>query len=69
MKHIKLIIGIIIFIGFIYLATQNGSVVNDSVQSTGPIKIGFIGPLTGDAAAYGEPFQMAAKLAVKQINE
>ncbi len=36
---------------------------------TGPIKIGFIGPLTGDAAAYGEPTQNAVKLAVDELNK
>lgn len=33
-----------------------------------PIKIGFIGPLTGDAAAYGEPVKNAVQLAVNEIN-
>lgn len=33
-----------------------------------PIKIGFIGPLTGDAAIYGQPFQQTVALAVEQIN-
>ncbi|MCA9353236.1 ABC transporter substrate-binding protein, partial [Patescibacteria group bacterium] len=34
----------------------------------GPIKIGFIGPLTGDAAAYGEPIKNAVALAVDEVN-
>ncbi len=35
---------------------------------TGPIKIGFIGPLSGDAASVGEPIKNGAELAVKEIN-
>lgn len=35
---------------------------------TGPIKIGFIGPLSGDAAAYGEPVKNGIELAVNEIN-
>ena len=34
----------------------------------GPIMIGFIGPLTGDAAAYGEPERDVVALAVEEIN-
>ena len=36
--------------------------------STDPIKIGFIGPLTGDAAVYGEPLRNVIQLAVNEIN-
>ena len=32
------------------------------------ITIGFIGPLTGDAAVYGQPYQNTVALAVDQIN-
>lgn len=38
------------------------------VSQTGPIKIGFIGPLSGDAATYGEPMRNAVSLAVDEIN-
>lgn len=34
----------------------------------GPIKIGFIGPLTGDAASYGESELKAVQIAVEEIN-
>jgi branched-chain amino acid transport system substrate-binding protein len=34
----------------------------------GPIKIGFVGPLTGDAASYGIPIKNAITLAVEEIN-
>lgn len=33
------------------------------------VKIGFIGPLSGEAAAYGEPMRQGAELAVEQINK
>jgi branched-chain amino acid transport system substrate-binding protein len=37
-------------------------------QDSGPIKIGFIGPLTGDAAAYGVDTLNGVKMQVEQIN-
>src|SRR3989338_8480813 len=33
------------------------------------IKLGFIGPLSGDAAAYGLQIQKSMLLAIKEINE
>lgn len=39
------------------------------VQDTSPIKIGWLGPLTGDVATVGEATRDAAVLAVKEINE
>lgn len=33
-----------------------------------PIKLGFIGPLSGDAAGYGEPMLNTQKLAIEAIN-
>lgn len=36
--------------------------------SSEPIKVGFISPLTGDAAVYGEPGQKITQLAVDEIN-
>lgn len=35
----------------------------------GPIRIGVIGPWTGDAAAYGEPMRNTVALAVAEIND
>lgn len=37
--------------------------------STGSVKIGAIGPLTGETAAYGEATKNAIELAVKEIND
>lgn len=39
-----------------------------AATSNEPIKIGFIGPLTGDAAAFGIPQKAAVQLAVEEIN-
>ena len=33
-----------------------------------PIKIGWIGPLTGEAVVYGEPMENVTKLAIEEIN-
>ena len=35
----------------------------------GPIKVGAIMPLTGDAASYGTPMQAVAQIAIDEINE
>src|SRR3989344_5259538 len=37
-------------------------------KETGPIKVGVIAPLTGDAAAYGEPLTNIVKMAVEEVN-
>ena len=42
-------------------STSNGS-------SATPFKIGGIGPLTGDAAIYGQSVMNGAKIAVEEIN-
>lgn len=39
-----------------------------TVENMGPIKIGFIAPLTGDAAIYGVPGKNVVALAVREIN-
>jgi branched-chain amino acid transport system substrate-binding protein len=45
-------------------SSKNGKISNE----TGPIKIGFIAPLTGDAAAYGEPMRNAVQVVTNQVN-
>ncbi len=61
-----LIIIIVLALGGWWYSTHNmgGSADN----GTGPIKIGLIAPLTGDAATYGTMDQNGAQLAVKEIN-
>ena len=39
-----------------------------TTDSDDPLKIGFIGPLTGDAVSYGEPISNAIRLAADEIN-
>jgi len=67
-KTIKIIVGIIIaivVIGGIWWAVSKTS----GPTETGPIKIGFIGPLTSDVAAIGQNVRASVELAVEQINE
>lgn len=37
-------------------------------DTTGPIKVGAILPLTGDGAAYGDPMQKVAQIALEKVN-
>ena len=54
---------------FASMATDDTPVVEEEVtEDTSPIVVGFISPLTGDAAAYGEPGQKVTQLAVDEIN-
>ena len=77
----KAIVGIVIAVVFFLVgygvgcgvdrSSGEGQQANDTAKeeaSNEPIKIGFIGPLTGDAAVYGEPVENVTKLAVKEIN-
>jgi branched-chain amino acid transport system substrate-binding protein len=56
-------------IGIIIVAAIVVSISGNTKNETGPIKIGFIGPLSGDAAAYGETEKNATDLAVGEINK
>jgi len=61
----------VVAVGYVVFKRPSGPVstgTNEPV-STEPIKIGFIGPLTGDAAAYGEPRRNIIQLAVEEINK
>lgn len=55
------IVVLIILVGGYFLITA-------PAQETGPIKIGFIGPLTGDLSTIGENVKDAVSLAVDEIN-
>lgn len=57
-----IILLVIVVLALVYIVRNN------SGSSSQVIKIGFIGPLTGDAAVYGEPLQNTVKLAVDEIN-
>ena len=54
--------GIVVVVGLVWWGVSKNS------GSGNVIKIGFIGPLTGDAAAYGESAQNIVQLAVSDIN-
>ena len=54
---------IVVLGGWWVLGTGGGT------NETGPIKIGFMGPLTGDAAPYGEAARNVVMLATKEIND
>jgi len=55
---------IIVVLGIVYFTSQ----APQTPQETGPIKIGGIAPLTGDAAAYGVADQNGKILAIEEIN-
>ncbi len=62
---VKWVLGIIV----LALVVWVGMSMSDTAPTeTGPIKIGFIAPLTGDAAVYGEPIRNVTKIAVDEIN-
>lgn len=60
---IWLVVLVLVVGGFILYGSKGGE---PTVKE--PIKIGFIGPLTGDAAVYGEPMRNVADMAVSEIN-
>lgn len=62
-KIIGWILVLIIIVGGIVMFTGK----SDRAQ-TGPIKIGFIGPLTGDASNIGQNAKAAVEIAVDEIN-
>jgi branched-chain amino acid transport system substrate-binding protein len=57
------VIVIIILVGLIWWGKTKGPTIS------GPIKIGYIGPLTGEAASVGEPGVAGAELAITEIND
>src|SRR3989339_141701 len=63
----KWIIGVVVvaIIGVVYFVSKGPS----QPVSTEPIKIGFIGPLTGDAANIGQNVRAAVKIAVIEVNQ
>ena len=63
MKRTLKLIGLILTVAMVFSLTACGT-----AKSTGTIKIGSIGPLTGNLAAYGTAVANAEKLAVEEIN-
>src|SRR3989338_9250736 len=62
------IVVILVVLGALYFGLQKQST-TVTTEEIGPIKIGAIAPLTGDAAAYGIPDQRAKAIALKEIND
>lgn len=60
-----LVVIILIFIGFSIFQNQTPK----EADITGPVKIGVLLPLTGDAAIYGEPMRNVVQLAADEINK
>jgi branched-chain amino acid transport system substrate-binding protein len=63
-KTIKIVIGVIVVVVIVILLVTSGK-----GNDTGPIKIGFIAPLSGNAVTYGEPVKKGIETAVSEINE
>ncbi len=63
-KAVTWIVVLVVVIGGIWLLKGSSK---EAVQS-GPIKLGFIGPLTGDAANIGTNARSAVELAVEELN-
>lgn len=66
-QSIKWVVGIIVVVAVVaigYFVSKGPG----EPASTEPIKIGFVGPLTGDAVSYGEPIRNSIALAVEEVN-
>ncbi|MEX1014547.1 MAG: ABC transporter substrate-binding protein [Candidatus Paceibacterota bacterium] len=63
-KTLTWVIVVIVVVLGIYLITDN----NQAPVTGEPIKLGFVGPLTGDASTLGESARAAVSLAIEEIN-
>lgn len=64
-KNTKIIIGIVVILIAVWGIWYG---VNKQPKEQGVIKIGFIGPLTGDATSFGETEKNAVEMALAKIN-
>lgn len=64
------VLGLVAWAGYALLGTESPVPVEEAAApvSTEPMKLGVIGPFTGDGAAYGEPLRNVIALAVDEIN-
>ena len=69
MKKVFWVVVVLVVLGFIVWGgkSKDGEQAMQG-ENTGPITIGFYGPLTGDAAAYGEVSKNGLAIAVEEIN-
>lgn len=66
MKKILLWVVVLIIVVVVLIAISKG---NSKPAATGPIQIGVILPLSGDAGAYGEPISNGIRIAIKEVND
>jgi len=64
------VLGVVAWAGYALLGSQPATPVEEAPVAVPaePIKIGFMGPLSGDGATYGEPFRNIVELAIAEIN-
>ena len=67
MKALKWIIGIVIVIILVWIGVSS-SQKGDESSETEPVRIGFVGPLSGDVANFGENARAAVQIAVEEVN-
>ena len=68
-KTTRIVIGLIAFAVLVLAIVYGfGGVMTGNVSKKETIKIGFIGPLTGDAAGIGQNSRTAVELAVEEVN-
>ena len=68
-RYLAVLIGAIVLVGGVYLMkrdNQNNAI--EPTQNTMPIKIGWMGPLTGDVANLGKDALAASQMAVEELN-
>lgn len=68
MQASKWVIGVLVVVVLVILVALMRRGPAGLAQNAEPLKIGFLGALTGDAAAYGESNHGAAEVAVDEIN-
>ena len=69
MKYKKVVSAVLVSALAVSMMAGCGSKSGNSDSKSDVFKIGGIGPMTGDAAAYGEAVDNGAKLAVEEINK
>jgi branched-chain amino acid transport system substrate-binding protein len=70
MKKLVVVIVVVLAVFVIWntVKAPKGGVPSQQVQNTEPIKIGVVGPLTGDISSLGVPAAKAVELAVNEVN-
>jgi branched-chain amino acid transport system substrate-binding protein len=63
------IIGIVVVVLIIIFGVRSNGARNSTSNNSEPIKIGFIGPLTGDVAALAKASKSAVEIAVDEVNQ